>query len=171
MPREPKKPIEDVIREVGRYPAEAFAFIQECIGLAADKVHAPMSPDEVRVVQWLSSEDITPDELADRYEQHDLPSQIREALDRIGGPSQMNRHVTGQQLCWAIRDAALERWGLMARSVLTRWNIHRTEDIGEIVFALVDSDWLQKQPQDSIDDFQNVFHFEQAFEGNYELEV
>lgn len=171
MPREPKKPIEEVIEEIGRFPAEAFAFVQECIGVAADKAHAPMSPDEVHIVQWLAREDIVPDELTDRYEQQDLPPDIREALDRIGGPSRINRHVTGQQLCWAIRDAALEQWGLMARSVLTRWNIQRTEDIGEIVFALVENDWLQKQPDDSIEDFHNVYHFEEAFDRAYELEV
>jgi uncharacterized repeat protein (TIGR04138 family) len=171
MSREPKKPIEEVIAELGRYPAEAFVFVQECIGVAADKVHSPMSPDEVHVVQWLAREDIVPDELAARYEQQDLPPDIREALDRIGGPSMMNRHVSGQQLCWAIRDAALERWGLMARSVLTRWNIRSTEDIGEIVFALVDNDWLQKQPHDSIEDFHNVYHFEEAFDRTYELET
>ena len=171
MPREPKKPIEEVIADLGRYPPEAFAFVQECIGVAADKAHSPMSPDEVHVVQWLAHEDIVPDELVERYERQDLPPDIREALDRIGGPTKMNRHVSGQQLCWAVRDTALEQWGLMARSVLTRWNIQNTEDIGKIVFALVESDWLQKQPDDSIKDFRDVYPFEEAFDRTYELET
>ena len=34
----------------------------------------------------------------------------------------------------------------MAKGVLARWNICRTEDIGAIIFALVENDWLQKQP-------------------------
>src|SRR5262245_60499400 len=45
-----------------------------------------------------------------------------------------NRHVSGQQLCEGIREYALRRWGLMARAVLTRWNITSTLDFGRIVF-------------------------------------
>jgi uncharacterized repeat protein (TIGR04138 family) len=68
-----------------------------------------------------------------------------------------------------VRDAALQRWGFMARSVLTRWNIRRTADIGQIIFALVENDWLQKQPADSIEDFNDVFDFETALEHAYQI--
>ena len=81
----------------------------------------------------------------------------------------LNRHVTGQQLCLALRDTALKRWGLMARSVLARWNINSTEDIGRIVFALVENGWLQKQPDDSIEDFDHVFDFAQSFSQAYRI--
>ncbi len=33
-------------------------------------------------------------------------------------------HVTGRQLCESIRDLALDRYGLMAPSVLRRWGIY-----------------------------------------------
>lgn len=79
----------------------------------------------------------------------------------------MNRHVTGQQLCWAVRDVALSRYGLMARSVLAKWNIRRTEDIGAIIFALVENDWLKKLPSDKIEDFQDVYSFDEVFEPDY----
>ena len=58
----------------------------------------------------------------------------------------------------------------MARNVLARWNITRTEDIGAIIFALVENDWLQKQPTDRIEDFENAFSFDEAFSQAYRLE-
>src|ERR1700722_11811230 len=48
-----------------------------------------------------------------------------------------SRHVSGQQLCHGLKDYALMRWGLMARTVLRRWGITRTLDFGQIVFSLV----------------------------------
>ena len=168
--QQPAKPIEQIIRELGRYPMDAFIFVQECIGAASDKVHGPMSPEQANVAHWMARHDVSPDELRRRCEDGALPPDITRTLKRIGGPDEMNRHVTGQQLCWAIRDVALERWGLMARSVLGRWGITSSEDVGAIIFALVENHWLQKQPTDTIEDFDNVFSFDEALDGSYQIE-
>jgi len=170
MPNQPEKPLEQVVTETGRYPVGAFLFVQECLGVAADKVHGPMSPEERAVAQWVAHHALNPEELRARWDKGDLPPDIRRTIDQIGGPQRLNRHISGQQLCWAIRDVALERWGLMARGVLARWNITRTEDIGAIIFALVDNGWLQKQPTDSITDFHGVFSFDEAFDQAYRIE-
>ena len=170
MPRQPKKPIEQVVCELGRYPTEAFVFVQECIGAASEHVHGPMSPAQTTIAQWMTPNGIDLQELRRRSEAGDLPPDISEALRVAGGLDNMNRHVTGQQLCWAVRDVALEQWGLMARSVLARWNITRTEDMGAIIFALVDNDWLQKQRSDSREDFDKVFSFDEAFDQAYRIE-
>ena len=74
-----------------------------------------------------------------------------------------SRHVSGQQLCLALRDYAIDRYGLLARSVLSRWNIHRTDDFGNIVFAMVDAGLMRKTDDDTIEDFQGVFDFEEEF--------
>ncbi len=79
------------------------------------------------------------------------------------------RHISGAQLCQGIRDLAIQRWGLMARSVLSHWNIKATRDFGEIVFLLVNNDWMQKEPGDSIEDFDNVFDFADALDGPFEI--
>ena len=55
----------------------------------------------------------------------------------------------------------------MARTVLEHWGIHTTQDMGAIVFALIDCGVLIKQASDSRDDFRDVFDFEEAFERNY----
>ena len=72
-------------------------------------------------------------------------------------------HVTGQQLCWGLRNYAVQRYGLMARSVLEHWNITRTNDFGRIVFAMVESKLMQKTDRDDIRDFSGVFDFATAF--------
>src|SRR5689334_20631101 len=47
-----------------------------------------------------------------------------------------SRHVSGQDLCEGLREFALTEWGMLARTVLRRWNINSTMDFGRIVFAL-----------------------------------
>jgi uncharacterized repeat protein (TIGR04138 family) len=167
MSQKPKKPLEDVIRELGRYPFDAVLFVQECIAVASERVHGPMSPEENAVARWMDGQEVDLEQLRELHRTGTLPPDITDAVDQLGGPEKLNRHVSGQQLCWAIRDAALTRWGLMARGVLARWNIRRTEDIGAIIFALVENDWLRKLPTDRIEDFNSVFPFDQAFEQDY----
>jgi uncharacterized repeat protein (TIGR04138 family) len=74
-----------------------------------------------------------------------------------------SRHVSGQQLCLGLRDFAIERYGMLAPVVLRSWNIHRTEDFGRIVFAMIEHNMLRKSPQDSIEDFRAVYDFDEAF--------
>jgi uncharacterized repeat protein (TIGR04138 family) len=77
------------------------------------------------------------------------------------------RHITGRELADGCRELAIERWGLMARSVLEYWGIRSTRDLGAIVFALVECGVLVKQDDDSLGDFDSVFDFGAAFERDY----
>jgi uncharacterized repeat protein (TIGR04138 family) len=90
-------------------------------------------------------------------------SALHFTIDRLGEP----RHISGRELAEGCRDLALERWGLMARSVLEYWGITSTRDLGEIVFALVELGVLVKQDEDSIDNFAAVYDFEEVFESSY----
>jgi uncharacterized repeat protein (TIGR04138 family) len=81
-----------------------------------------------------------------------------------------SRHVSGRDLCEGLREFALSRWGLLAGTVLTRWNIRRTFDFGRIVFAMVDSGWMSKTQEDTIEDFRDVYEFKSAFEAGYRIE-
>jgi uncharacterized repeat protein (TIGR04138 family) len=169
MPREPEKPLEEIVREVGKYARDAYVFVQECIGAATERVHGPLPEAGAAVANWMAHKHMSPDELQERYLANRLPAHIVQAIREVGGPEKMNRHVSGRQLCEVIRDVALERWGLMARGVLARWGVTRTEDLGRIVFALVDNGWLQKEPTDTIHDFDHVFAFDDAFEREYRM--
>jgi uncharacterized repeat protein (TIGR04138 family) len=77
------------------------------------------------------------------------------------------RHLTGQELSEAIRQLALNQYGLMARSVLESWGCHRTDDFGVIVYNLIDAQVLTKTEKDSINDFHEVYDFKQAFDEGY----
>lgn len=77
------------------------------------------------------------------------------------------RHITGRELAEGCRELAIDRWGLMARSVLEYWGIRTTRDLGAIVFALVECGVLIKQDGDSLDDFDEVYDFADAFEAEY----
>ena len=74
-----------------------------------------------------------------------------------------SRHVSGQQLCLGLRDFAKREYGLLARAVLARWRIHHSEDFGKIVFAMVDAGLMRKTREDRLEDFTDVFSFEEAF--------
>ena len=81
------------------------------------------------------------------------------------------RHISGRELTEGVRTLALERYGPMARTVLEHWGIHQTEDVGGVVFALVDQGVLVKQEEDNPEDFRDVFDFQEAFELNYPWEA
>lgn len=83
---------------------------------------------------------------------------------------EVKRHITGQQLSEGLREFALLQWGLLARTVLKRWNINRTDDFGRIVFALVENRYMSKTHEDRIEDFKNVYDFRKAFEEGYRIE-
>ncbi len=77
------------------------------------------------------------------------------------------RHLTGRELAVGCRDLALQRYGVLARTVLDHWGVRDSLDIGEIVFTLVDVGLLMSQPNDTKDDFIGVFDFHQAFDRDY----
>jgi uncharacterized repeat protein (TIGR04138 family) len=78
-------------------------------------------------------------------------------------PTDERRHVSGQQLCLGLRDLAIQRYGLLAKTVLERWGLRRTEDFGVLVYSMIDRGELRNSSNDRIEDFQGVFDFDEAF--------
>ena len=112
----PKKTVEAVARETGRYEVEAYYFVLEAL-------------------EWM--------------------------LSRMGE----RRHVTGAELSLAIKDLAMERFGMMSRVVLENWRVTNTGDFGQIVFTMVQAGLMSKTDQDDIRDFEGVYDFAEAFGG------
>jgi len=77
------------------------------------------------------------------------------------------RPLNGGELAWACRDFALEQFGLLAPTVLEHWGIRSTEDLGRIVFLLIDVGLLAQQPSDRIEDFDRVYDFAEVFTAGY----
>ncbi len=88
-----------------------------------------------------------------------------------GGEPSPQHHVTGPELLDGIRDLALREFGLMARTVFRMWGIERTDDFGEIVFRLVESNLMSKTDEDTLDDFRNVFDLDEALVKNYRIRL
>jgi uncharacterized repeat protein (TIGR04138 family) len=88
---------------------------------------------------------------------------------RPRGKAAAARHVNGRELCEGARQLALERYGLMALTLLNLWGIRSTSDLGEIVYNLIASGDLEKTPADARSDFDHVFDFETEFRRNYVL--
>ncbi len=91
---------------------------------------------------------------------------INEALERAQKKNRQNDseinevssgHVTGQDLSYAVLELALEQFGFLARIVLNNLGIKKTGDIGDAVYNLIDIGYMQKIPEDSREDFDNVF--------------
>lgn len=73
------------------------------------------------------------------------------------------RHVAGPELLEGIRQYALKEFGPMVLTVFAYWGIKKTEDFGHMVFNLISAGIFGKTEEDSLDDFKDVFDFEQAF--------
>ncbi len=78
-------------------------------------------------------------------------------------------HISGQELCHNLRRLTSEKWGRMAKVVLNHWGVRTTRDFGEIVYLMISHKWMSAQPEDSIDDFNDVYDFKTVFEDKFEL--
>ena len=96
-----------------------------------------------------------------------LLAALRRCMNRLDRP----RHVSGRELADAVKELALDRYGPLARTVLEHWGVHSTSDLGEMVFLMVDHGVLTKRPSDSREDFEDLYSFEEAFEGEYPFGV
>lgn len=76
-------------------------------------------------------------------------------------------HITGRELLDFFRDLALDAYGPLAYTVLTEWGVTCCEDVGSIVFNLVNSRRLGKTEQDSPADFLGGFDFKEEFLGPF----
>jgi uncharacterized repeat protein (TIGR04138 family) len=102
-----------------------------------------------------------------RYDAHAYHL-VREALDytvkMLAKPADgPGRHVTGSELLEGMRQYALQEFGPIAKTVLNRWGISHSEDVGEIVFNLVEHGVLGKTDDDKREDFLGGYDFDEAF--------
>jgi uncharacterized repeat protein (TIGR04138 family) len=115
----------------------------------------------------------TAEELLDRIRSLDSPYNERghlfvlAALEYCQQRRQERGHITGRELAESCRDFALAQFGLTALSVLSYWGLNTTEDIGRVVFELIDLGLLMKQDTDRLEDFCGVFDFDEAFAEGY----
>ena len=71
--------------------------------------------------------------------------------DRLSDPHK--RHLSGGELLLGVVSHAREEFGELAPTVFREWGVTTGEDIGRIVFQLVDSGQLSARPEDTMRDF------------------
>ena len=99
---------------------------------------------------------------------------LRDALDftvkarKKARDGNVSGHVSGQQLLEGVRQYAIKQFGPMVVTVLDYCGIHRCEDIGEMVYNLINIGVFGKTDTDSIDDFKGGYDFQEAFVEPYQ---
>src|SRR5687768_13819844 len=133
-------PIAKLLKKDRRYKFEAYVFVFEALNYA-------------QKILGMGAERSSQEE-----EEVERPSDTRP-----------ERHLTGQQLCEAIRQYALEQYGYMAKCVLNSWGVHRTGDFGDIVFNLIEIKQMKKTKQDRREDFDDVFDFDEGLMQDFKI--
>jgi uncharacterized repeat protein (TIGR04138 family) len=133
---DPSRSIARLLHEDKRYRFDAYVFVFEALSFAQEELNlGTETPSEPGAAPAVEEEDA-------------------EAVER---------HVTGQELCEAIRQFALKQYGYMAKAVLNSWGIQKTGDFGEIVFNLIRIGQMRKTKHDRREDFDDVYDFDAAF--------
>lgn len=100
---------------------------------------------------------------------HNVLHMVDDVPDALTAEIQGERHLTGQQLCHAIRQYAVDQYGYMAKTVLNSWGIESTKHFGDIVYNLIRVGLMKKSPEDRREDFDDVYTFEQAFRDEFRI--
>lgn len=92
---------------------------------------------------------------------------LKDALDftlkRVAeGNGGQARHVSGPELLEGFRDCALEQFGPMAATLMNEWGVRKCQDVGDMVFHLIEEQVFGKQESDRREDFGEVFDFEDS---------
>jgi uncharacterized repeat protein (TIGR04138 family) len=84
---------------------------------------------------------------------------LKRIADSNGGQA---RHVSGPELLAGYRDFALEQFGPMASTLMEEWSIRKCQDVGDMVFHLIEEQVFGKQESDRKEDFSEVFDFQES---------
>ncbi len=141
---DPAHPLAKLLKTDKRYKFDAYVFVFESLNYAHEQLGLGQEHSE--------EEDATKAEPR-----------------RSAARKKAERHLTGQQLCEAIRQYAQDQYGLMAKAVLASWGVCSTSDIGNIVFNLIEIGQMRKTKQDRREDFDNVFDFDEAFVRGFKI--
>lgn len=103
---------------------------------------------------------------------HDGLGKVIEKIKDAGEEAEDSpHHISGQDLARGLAQLAAQRWGRLARVVLTHWGVNKTRDLGEIVYLMIKNEWMTAQETDTVEDFDNVYDFEEVFEKKFDFNL
>jgi uncharacterized repeat protein (TIGR04138 family) len=93
---------------------------------------------------------------------------LKEALEftikqKKRGKSEAGSHVDAGELLDGFRQLALKEFGPMVMTVFEYWGIAVSEDVGQMVFNLIEAGVFGKTESDSVEDFRGALNFHAAF--------
>jgi len=144
---DPNHPIAAFARADGRYHVDAYAFVFDALHHA----HTVLNLGSPAAGKKAAGKKTAGKKTAAKGRKASKPEEL--AADEA-------RHVTGQELCAAIRHLAMEQYGYLAKCVFNRWGVKNTSDFGNIVFNLIELGQMRKTDADRREDFDDVFDFE-----------
>ncbi len=146
---QPGEEMAQLLEEDKRYRFEAYLFVFEALAYAQTVLGIGTEAESEPLDEDVDIED----------------------ADEDFDESSPQRHVTGQQLCVAIRSFAHEQYGYMAKCVLNSWGIRCTGDFGEIVFNLIRIGRMRKTANDRRGDFDDVYDFDVSLRQDYKIQL
>ncbi|GAA4431328.1 Minf_1886 family protein [Bremerella cremea] len=148
-----------LLKDDPRYRMEAYQFVREALSFG-QRFHEEQIELDEEEEEDLDLECFDEDE-----------DDFDEELESWDEDEDVERHLTGQILCQAIRTYALQQYGLLAKVVLNSWGLHTTGDFGEIVYNLIGIGMMRKSKSDRREDFDDQYDFEEAFVNDFEFET
>jgi len=120
------------------------------------------------IIDLIYKDDSRFDRRAYHFVRAGLDATVKELKKREPDRARKSQHVSGAELLHGLRTYALEQFGPLSHTVLTDWGLTRCRDFGEIVFKLIEYNVLSKTENDCLEDFADVYEFEEAFRKPFE---
>jgi len=92
---------------------------------------------------------------------------LMDVVHYLGGES--CRHVSGEDILDEFKERALDQYGPLTYTVLTEWGLTCTEDIGEMMFNLTESNRIRKDEKDTPESFSGGYDFKETFLDPYQV--
>jgi uncharacterized repeat protein (TIGR04138 family) len=184
----PMHPLLELVQQDRRYRLEAYLFVDESLAFAQQLLETGQSmpgdavapdPADLSAIEneGIENEDIAGDGPDDEVlksaslEADDADASESAAADSDTRESEDERHLTGQELCEAIRRYSLDQYGLLAKCVFNSWGVQSTSDFGEIVFNMIEIGRMKKTESDRREDFADVFDFDKDLVERFKIEL
>lgn len=78
---------------------------------------------------------------------------VAETVTWMAEKMDTHRHLTAAELVGGVGDMAAEHYGALAKEVLNSFGVRRANDVGDIVYMLIDTGILCASPDDRREDF------------------
>lgn len=89
---------------------------------------------------------------------------VMDSLDFSMRRAGERRHLSAEELVRGLCANAKQRFGLFAYTVLERWGLRTSSDVGDVVFQLISAGILSRQESDTREDFDAVVDFREALD-------